>query len=245
MSDISEVRYRDRRTGEIVTELLIQPTLQRWIFGNALVFRLFNFLLNNTLFCWVYGKLQTRPVSAKKIPVFLQQYRINTDEFEHPPEYYTSFNAFFIRRLKSNARPFHPDPDIFCSPADGKVVHVRKLADERTRISIFLNVFDVHVNRTPIAGTVTQATVVSEHEQRSSLLSRRGVPDHQVYLSPLQPRLRGPPILRVIERGVGCDGVRGEVAPREVQAHEVAVPVLVEVLHEPVQLEIYHCQHPR
>lgn len=40
------------------------------------------------------------------------------------------------------------------SPADGKVVVV-KPEDGGTRISIFLNVFDVHVNRAPIAGKIT------------------------------------------------------------------------------------------
>jgi len=40
------------------------------------------------------------------------------------------------------------------SPADGKVVSVRELNPTETRISIFLNIFDVHVNRTPIPGTV-------------------------------------------------------------------------------------------
>jgi phosphatidylserine decarboxylase len=40
------------------------------------------------------------------------------------------------------------------SPADGKVVAVKAESDKLTRISIFLNVFDVHVNRTPIAGRI-------------------------------------------------------------------------------------------
>lgn len=40
------------------------------------------------------------------------------------------------------------------SPADGKVVAVRA-EDGGTRISIFLSVFDVHVNRSPIPGTIT------------------------------------------------------------------------------------------
>ncbi|MCZ2146674.1 MAG: phosphatidylserine decarboxylase [Bryobacterales bacterium] len=40
------------------------------------------------------------------------------------------------------------------SPADGKVVAVKQ-ENGGTRISIFLNVFDVHVNRSPIAGLVT------------------------------------------------------------------------------------------
>jgi len=42
------------------------------------------------------------------------------------------------------------------SPADGKVVTVKKESGTLTRISIFLNVFDVHVNRTPISGRITK-----------------------------------------------------------------------------------------
>ncbi|MBL8214731.1 MAG: phosphatidylserine decarboxylase family protein [Bryobacterales bacterium] len=57
---------------------------------------------------------------------------------------------------------FFRDPDravpagnVAVSPADGKVVVVRP-EDGGTRISIFLNVFDVHVNRTPISGRITK-----------------------------------------------------------------------------------------
>jgi len=55
---------------------------------------------------------------------------------------------------------FFRDPDrevpagpVAVSPADGKVVVV-KAENGGQRISIFLNVFDVHVNRTPIPGRV-------------------------------------------------------------------------------------------
>ena len=41
------------------------------------------------------------------------------------------------------------------APADGKVVAVKSLESGETRISIFLNIFNVHVNRTPIPGKVT------------------------------------------------------------------------------------------
>src|SRR5215468_11304137 len=43
------------------------------------------------------------------------------------------------------------------SPGDGKVTDVSKIlvgGVERLRISIFLNVFNVHVNRSPIAGVI-------------------------------------------------------------------------------------------
>jgi len=48
-----------------------------------------------------------------------------------------------------------PGGPVAVSPADGKVVAVRREATGRTRISIFLNIFDVHVNRAPIGGTIT------------------------------------------------------------------------------------------
>ena len=41
------------------------------------------------------------------------------------------------------------------SPADGKVVAVKDDTSGRRRISIFLSPLDVHVNRTPITGTVS------------------------------------------------------------------------------------------
>jgi len=47
-----------------------------------------------------------------------------------------------------------PSGPVAVSPADGKVVVVKQ-ENGGQRISIFLNVFDVHVNRTPIPGRVT------------------------------------------------------------------------------------------
>jgi len=56
---------------------------------------------------------------------------------------------------------FFPDPDraipagpVAVSPADGKVVAVKAESPTLLRVSIFLNIFDVHVNRAPIAGTI-------------------------------------------------------------------------------------------
>ena len=47
-----------------------------------------------------------------------------------------------------------PEGAVCVSPADGKVVHIREQPDGRVRLSIFLSIFDVHVNRSPIAGVV-------------------------------------------------------------------------------------------
>ncbi len=47
-----------------------------------------------------------------------------------------------------------PEGPVAVSPADGKVVAVLPDPAGANRISIFLNIFDVHVNRAPIAGKV-------------------------------------------------------------------------------------------
>ena len=49
-----------------------------------------------------------------------------------------------------------PEGPVAVSPADGRVVHLAELGDGWKRISIFLNIFDVHVNRVPVAGKVVE-----------------------------------------------------------------------------------------
>jgi phosphatidylserine decarboxylase len=47
-----------------------------------------------------------------------------------------------------------PSGEVAVAPADGKVMAVKPEGSETSRISIFLNVFDVHVNRTPVGGVI-------------------------------------------------------------------------------------------
>jgi phosphatidylserine decarboxylase len=67
-----------------------------------------------------------------------------------------------------------PSGDVIVSPADGRVVSIRDMGDGQTRVSIFLNIFDVHVNRTPIPGKITDVQyqegkfLVASHEAASS-----------------------------------------------------------------------------
>jgi len=67
-----------------------------------------------------------------------------------------------------------PPGAVMVAPADGKVVAVRQLSPTETRVSIFLNIFNVHVNRTPIPGKITGVVyqkgkfLVASHELASS-----------------------------------------------------------------------------
>lgn len=61
---------------------------------------------------------------------------------------------FFLWFFRDPERLIPADPGAVVSPGDGKVTSVEVADDKRLRISIFLNVFNVHVNRSPIAGVV-------------------------------------------------------------------------------------------
>jgi len=60
------------------------------------------------------------------------------------------FVTWFFR---DPVRAIPADPATIVSPADGKVVRVESVPGG-TQVSIFLSVFNVHVNRTPVAGEV-------------------------------------------------------------------------------------------
>lgn len=65
--------------------------------------------------------------------------------------------GFFLWFFRDPERVIPSEPGLVVAPADGKVTNASVVEIEgksRARISIFLNVFDVHVNRSPVSGTV-------------------------------------------------------------------------------------------
>jgi len=62
----------------------------------------------------------------------------------------SAFVAFFFR---NPAREIPTDPRVIVSPADGRIVKIERVGNV-TKLSIFLSIFDVHVNRSPIGGRI-------------------------------------------------------------------------------------------
>lgn len=66
--------------------------------------------------------------------------------------------AFFLWFFRDPDREIPTGPGVIVSPGDGKVDDaewIETTAGSRLRVSIFLSVFDVHVNRSPMSGKVT------------------------------------------------------------------------------------------
>lgn len=66
---------------------------------------------------------------------------------------------FVIQFFRDPPRAIPAQPNLVLSPADGRVVRVQKTVDPFTQVdsllvSVFMNVFNVHSNRSPVDGTI-------------------------------------------------------------------------------------------
>src|ERR1700731_3646104 len=80
--------------------------------------------------------------------------------------------AFFLWFFRDPERQIPTIPGAVVSPGDGKVTDVSVVpagGTPRNRISIFVSVFDVHVNRSPIAGVIREVRY-----QRGKFLNAMG-----------------------------------------------------------------------
>ena len=71
-----------------------------------------------------------------------------------------ALTAFVLYFFRDPSRVVPHEDNLLVAPADGRVILIEQVEDERylkakaQKLSIFMNVFDVHVNRAPLAGRV-------------------------------------------------------------------------------------------
>jgi phosphatidylserine decarboxylase len=69
--------------------------------------------------------------------------------------------AFIIQFFRDPARTAPPGENLVLAPADGRIVSVERIRDpylerDALRLSVFMNVFNVHSNRSPVDGEVRE-----------------------------------------------------------------------------------------
>ncbi len=78
------------------------------------------------------ARIHWRPLKDLLIGIVLRLYRIDMTEAAEPdPGAYPTFNAFFTRALRPDARPIDPDPLAILSPVDGAISQVGRIGAGR------------------------------------------------------------------------------------------------------------------
>jgi phosphatidylserine decarboxylase len=114
------IRYFDRYERTIKTEKVYGERWLRFAYGSPagrLVVWLF---ASRRLFSWYYGRRMNDPKSEMLIYKFIADYEIDAMEFAKSAFSYKTFNEFFHRALKPEARPVDPLPAAAVLPADGR-----------------------------------------------------------------------------------------------------------------------------
>jgi len=114
------IRYYERQSGLLKTEKVAGEKWLVWLYNNPVGEATLWALAKRKAVSSVYGSSMDRPSSTKKIKPFVDEF--NIDMSIARKQEFISFNDFFTRKLKDNARPVDSNSNVAVSPADGKIL---------------------------------------------------------------------------------------------------------------------------
>ncbi len=123
MSNLRPIKFVELDSGVIQEEKVYGGKWIKLLYG-TLLGRAISALIAAPPFSRLYGWLQDRPSSKRKVGPFIEQFDINMSDFlpeegRSADDPYSTFNAFFTRRVTEAARPF-AQKDAFPAPCDAR-----------------------------------------------------------------------------------------------------------------------------
>ena len=114
------IQYYERESGQLKTEKVAGEKWLVWLYYNPIGEATLWALAKRKLVSAIYGTMMDRPSSAKKIYPFIEDFDIDMSIAQK--QEFNSFNDFFTRKLKADARPVDTSSSSVVSPADGKIL---------------------------------------------------------------------------------------------------------------------------
>ena len=117
---MDDIVYFDRYKNSTCVEKVYGDKALRWTYGTLAGKISLNVLVKRAIFSHWYGWRMDQPSTRKKIAPFIAQYELDPSEFLRDVKDFASFNEFFFRNLKVEARPIDTDASSVVFPADGR-----------------------------------------------------------------------------------------------------------------------------
>jgi len=126
---VESIQYHNRETGALETEKVYGESFLRWAYGNPLGPLALNSFIKKPFFSAWYGRRMSTPESKSRVTPFIAEYGLDPADFADTPDSYGSFNEFFYRKLKPEARPIDRDVNSVVFPADGRHLGFQKASE--------------------------------------------------------------------------------------------------------------------
>ena len=171
------IEFYDRSTAQVVIEEIYGEGFLRWAYGNPLGRLSVAVAVKRLWFSRWYGWRMDQPKSRAKVQAFIDTYGVDPAEFADPVDTYATFNEFFYRRLKPEARPVDADPSVAVFPADGRHLAIKNV-DVADQFYIKGQSFD-------LAKFIGDADLAKEFAGGSIIISRLCPVDYHRYHFPV------------------------------------------------------------
>jgi phosphatidylserine decarboxylase len=125
----SGIQFFNRYTGQIETEAVYGEKWLRFILFNPFGKLALHRVVKRAWFSHWYGWRMSASGSKARVKPFIENYGITEEEHEKRADEFTSFNDFFYRKLKPEARPVDNAPDSVVFSADGRHLGFSKASE--------------------------------------------------------------------------------------------------------------------
>lgn len=183
----AHVEFYNRHTGAVETESVYGEGFLRWAYGNPLGRLTVALAVKRLWFSRWYGWRMDRPASRAKVAPFIRDYGVDVAEFADPVDSYGTFNEFFYRKLKPEARPVTAGETVAVFPADGRHLAIADVsaADH----------FYIKGQRFDLAAFLGSAELAEEFAGGSVLISRLCPVDYHRFHFPVSGQVGATRIL--------------------------------------------------
>lgn len=158
------IRFFNRDTDMIETEDIYGESFLRWAYGNPLGRLTVSLAVKRLWFSQWYGWRMDQPKSRAKVEPFIREFGVDVNELADSVDSYRTFNEFFYRRLKPEARPIASGEDVAVFPADGRHLAISDLSTTDT--------FYLKGQKFDLASFVGDKDLAKEFDGGSLLISR-------------------------------------------------------------------------
>lgn len=115
------IKIYDRNEKRLIDEHVVGGNLLKLLYEKTYG-KPFLFFVKRKFFSSFYGRLMDTKWSRRFISGFIRDHDLAMDESEQAAEEFKTFNEFFTRKLKPEARPFDSSPEKLISPCDSRLL---------------------------------------------------------------------------------------------------------------------------